>query len=102
MPICQVVQIKTLGSQAEGTPERYRLVLSDVQNFVQCMLATRKSQVVILSMTFTYRLSEANHVVHDGKLKKGSIVRLKAFQVSQDFQRTPSRFSLKVSLTPRS
>ncbi|TVY21723.1 Replication factor A protein 1 [Lachnellula arida] len=65
VPICQVVQIKTLGSQAEGTPERYRLVLSDVQNFVQSMLAT-----------------QANHVVHDGKLKKGSIVRLKAFQAN--------------------
>ncbi|TVY49573.1 Replication factor A protein [Lachnellula occidentalis] len=54
VPICQVVQIKTLGSQAEGTPERYRLVLSDVQNFVQSMLATRKSQVATFSITTTH------------------------------------------------
>ncbi|TVY35706.1 Replication factor A protein [Lachnellula subtilissima] len=82
VPICQVVQIKTLGSQTEGTPERYRLVLSDVQNFVQSMLATRKIQVAIFPITTTYGLPEANHVVHDGKLKKGSIVRLKAFQAN--------------------
>ncbi|PQE07576.1 replication factor-a 1 protein [Rutstroemia sp. NJR-2017a BBW] len=36
------VQVKALGSVSEGQPDRYRLVLSDVQNFVQCMLATRK------------------------------------------------------------
>ncbi|KAK2625228.1 hypothetical protein QTJ16_005597 [Diplocarpon rosae] len=65
VPVCQCVQIKTLASSGEGTPERYRLVLSDVDNFVQSMLAT-----------------QANHVVHEGKLKKGSIVRLKQYQAN--------------------
>lgn len=65
VPVCQCVQIKTLTSNQENAPERYRLVLSDVFNFVQCMLAT-----------------QANHVVHDGKLKRGSIVRLKQFQAN--------------------
>ena len=65
VPVCQCVQIKTLASNQENAPERYRLVLSDVFNFVQCMLAT-----------------QANHVVHDGKLKRGSIVRLKQFQAN--------------------
>jgi hypothetical protein len=43
VPVCQCVQVKTLASTTEGQPERYRLVLSDVSNFVQSMLATRKS-----------------------------------------------------------
>jgi replication factor A1 len=73
--------MKTLGSQSEGAPERYRLVLSDIQNFVQSMLATRKSATHIpLALTNTY--AEANHVVHEGKLKKGSIVRLKQYQAN--------------------
>jgi hypothetical protein len=42
IPVCQIVQVKALGSVSEGQPDRYRLVLSDVQNFVQCMLATRE------------------------------------------------------------
>ncbi|RDL37865.1 putative single-stranded DNA-binding protein 68k chain [Venustampulla echinocandica] len=66
VPICQCVQIKALGSTGENPSERYRLVLSDVDNFVQSMLAT-----------------QANHVVHDGKLKKGSIVRLKSWQANE-------------------
>lgn len=43
VPICQCVQIKQLGnaSAGEGGAERYRVVLSDVKNFVQSMLATR-------------------------------------------------------------
>ncbi|RFU27944.1 hypothetical protein B7463_g8394, partial [Scytalidium lignicola] len=65
VPICQCVQIKALGSQAEGVPERYRIVLSDIRNFVQSMLAT-----------------QANHVIHEGKLKKGSFVRLKQYQAN--------------------
>ncbi|EKD13869.1 uncharacterized protein L3040_005515 [Drepanopeziza brunnea f. sp. 'multigermtubi'] len=65
VPVCQCVQIKTLASSGEGAADRYRLVLSDVDNFVQSMLAT-----------------QANHVVHEGKLKKGSIVRLKQYQAN--------------------
>jgi replication factor A1 len=41
VPVCQCVQIKALAG-SEGNPERYRIVLSDVDNFVQSMLATRK------------------------------------------------------------
>ncbi|KAF4625804.1 hypothetical protein G7Y89_g12358 [Cudoniella acicularis] len=66
VPVCQCVQIKPLNSQGEGVPERFRLVLSDTQNFVQSMLAT-----------------QANHVVHEGQLKKGSIVRLKSYQANR-------------------
>ncbi|KAI9810389.1 MAG: Replication factor A protein 1 [Pycnora praestabilis] len=64
-PVLQCVQIKPLAGQA-GNPERFRVVFSDIQNFVQSMLAT-----------------QANHVVHEGKLKKGCFVRLKAFQANQ-------------------
>ncbi|KAI9794150.1 MAG: Replication factor A protein 1 [Candelina submexicana] len=63
-PILQCVQIKPLPGQG-GAPDRYRVVFSDIVNFVQSMLAT-----------------QANHVVYNGKLKKGSIVRLKSFQAS--------------------
>lgn len=40
-PIVQCVQIKTLPPQP-GQPERYRAVFSDISNYVQTMLATRK------------------------------------------------------------
>ena len=83
VPICQCVQIKPLGSQGEGSSERYRVVLSDIQNFVQSMLATRKEQMTqgyqLLPLT---EVLEANHVIHEGKLKKGSIVRLKQYQAN--------------------
>lgn len=49
--------------QQLGGGERYRIVLSDIDNYVQCMLAT-----------------QANHVVHDGKLVKNCILRVKSFQ----------------------
>ncbi|MCJ1352714.1 MAG: Replication factor A protein 1 [Icmadophila ericetorum] len=61
-PILQCVQIKPLAA-TEGTVERFRVVFSDVSNFVQSMLAT-----------------QANYVIQEGKMKKGSVVRLKAFQ----------------------
>lgn len=47
VPVCQCVQIKTLASSGEGTAERYRLVLSDADNFVQSMLATRTCQRIL-------------------------------------------------------
>ena len=40
-PVLQCVQIKPLMGQ-QGTAERYRVVFSDIRNFVQSMLATRK------------------------------------------------------------
>ncbi|KAH8912027.1 replication factor-a protein 1 [Coniochaeta sp. PMI_546] len=64
----QCLQIKTLESKAApggNGPERFRVVLSDIRNYVQCMLAT-----------------QANHVVHDGKLTRGCIVRLKSYQAN--------------------
>jgi hypothetical protein len=42
VPICQCVQIKQLGTPGDGNPERFRIVLSDIKNFVQSMLATRQ------------------------------------------------------------
>ncbi|MCJ1397895.1 Replication factor A protein 1 [Xylographa trunciseda] len=63
-PVVQCVQIKPLVGQ-QGTSERYRVVFSDIRNFCQSMLAT-----------------QANHVVTDGKLKKGCFVRLKSFQAN--------------------
>ncbi|KAI9818302.1 MAG: Replication factor A protein 1 [Thelocarpon impressellum] len=64
-PVVQCVQIKPLASQAQNGPERYRVVFSDVNNFVQSMLAT-----------------QVNHVVHEGKLTKGCFVRLKAYSAN--------------------
>ncbi|ROV98558.1 hypothetical protein VSDG_04280 [Cytospora chrysosperma] len=63
VPVLQCLQIKPLAAQQPGGGERYRIVLSDIENYVQCMLAT-----------------QANHVVHDGKLLKNCIVRIKSFQ----------------------
>ena len=63
-PIVQCVQVKPLaGSSAPS--ERFRVVFSDIKNFVQTMLAT-----------------QANHYVHDGKLRKGCFVRLKSYNAS--------------------
>ena len=65
VPVLQCLQIKSLDANknAGNSAERYRIVLSDMRNYVQCMLAT-----------------QANHVVHDGKLQRGCIVRLKQYQ----------------------
>lgn len=59
VPILQCLQIKPMAAQ-NGAGERYRIVLSDYYNYCQCMLAT-----------------QANHVIHDGKLVRGCIVRIK-------------------------
>ncbi|KAF3761125.1 replication factor-a protein [Cryphonectria parasitica EP155] len=60
--VLQCLQLKPMIQQQGGGGERYRLILSDTINFCQCMLAT-----------------QTNHVVHDGKLVKGSIVRVKSY-----------------------
>ncbi|KAI0873199.1 replication factor-A protein [Hypoxylon argillaceum] len=69
VPILQCLQIKPLAAQqAPGAPaqqERYRVVLSDIRNYVQCMLAT-----------------QANHVIHDNQLVRGCIVRVKSYQAN--------------------
>ncbi|KAL8710876.1 MAG: hypothetical protein Q9220_004680 [cf. Caloplaca sp. 1 TL-2023] len=63
-PVLQCVQVKPIAGQ-QGGPERFRVVFSDISNFVQSMLA-----------------SQVNHYVHDGKLRKGVFVRLKSFQTN--------------------
>ncbi|KAK4939838.1 hypothetical protein LTR28_009273, partial [Elasticomyces elasticus] len=68
-PVLQCVQIKPMASNVGG--ERYRVVFSDVTNFIQSMMA-----------------QQANWVITEGKLKKGSIVRLKSFQ-SQEVKGKP-------------
>ncbi|KAF2734725.1 replication protein-like protein A 70 kDa DNA-binding subunit [Polyplosphaeria fusca] len=67
-PVMQCVQIKTMEpKQGDAQPvQRFRVVLSDVRNFIQTMLATT-----------------SNDIVTSGKLKKGSIVRLKKFNPQQ-------------------
>lgn len=70
VPVFQCLQIKPLGPPPNGAAgaaasERYRVVLSDVDNYVQTMLAT-----------------QGNHVVHDGQLVRGCIVRIKAYQAN--------------------
>ncbi|KAI1272443.1 replication factor-A protein [Xylaria sp. FL0933] len=69
VPVLQCLQIKPLAAQqAPGAPaqqERYRVVLSDIRNYVQCMLAT-----------------QANHVIHDNQLVRGCIVRVKSYQAN--------------------
>lgn len=64
VPVLQCLQIKPLGD-AGGGAERYRVVLSDLRNYVQCMLAT-----------------QANHVVHDENMARGCIVRIKSYQAN--------------------
>ena len=70
VPILQCLQIKTLeakgpGPDGSGAAERYRIVLSDIRNYVQCMLAT-----------------QANHVIHDGLLTRGCVVRLHKYHAN--------------------
>ena len=63
-PVVQCVQIKPMNNSASGV-ERFRVVFNDTVNFIQSMLA-----------------QQTNHIVHDGKLKKGSLVKLKQFQAN--------------------
>lgn len=62
VPVLQCLQVKQMAPSAH-MGDRYRLVISDGQNYVQSMLAT-----------------VANHVIHDGKLTRGSFVRVKQYQ----------------------
>lgn len=83
MPVCQCVQIKPLAAQSAGSPDRYRIVLSDIKNFVQSMLATGAFiSLVSVQLYITDLRLGANHVIHEGKLKKGSFVRLKSYQAN--------------------
>lgn len=57
----QCLQVKQMAPSAQGG-DRYRLVMSDGRHYVQTMLAT-----------------QANHVVHDGKLTRGCLARIKQY-----------------------
>jgi replication factor A1 len=61
VPIMQCLQVKQMAPSAQSG-DRYRLVMSDGQYYVQTMLAT-----------------QANHVVHDGKLVRGCFARVKQY-----------------------
>ncbi|PHH82779.1 hypothetical protein CDD82_4853 [Ophiocordyceps australis] len=61
VPILQCLQIKQMAPSAQGG-DRYRLVMSDGEHYVQTMLAT-----------------QANHVVHEDKLLRGSLARIKQY-----------------------
>jgi replication factor A1 len=63
-PLVQCVQIKPMAPGANGS-ERYRVVWNDSQNFIQSMIT-----------------QQANWIVTEGKLKKGSICKLKQFQAN--------------------
>lgn len=57
----QCLQVKQMAPSAQSG-DRYRLVMSDGQYYVQTMLAT-----------------QANHVVKDGKLVRGCFARVKQY-----------------------
>ena len=63
-PIVQCVQIKPIAAQP-GAPERYRIVVSDMTNYVQTMLATT-----------------ANFHITQGQLQRGCFIRLKQYQAN--------------------
>ncbi|KAF2271683.1 replication protein-like protein A 70 kDa DNA-binding subunit [Westerdykella ornata] len=67
-PVLQCVQIKAMEpKQNEANPvQRYRVVLSDVRNFIQTML-----------------VPTINEIITSGKLRKGSIVRLLKYSPQQ-------------------
>jgi len=54
--------------------------MSDTHNYIQCMLAT-----------------QANHIIHDGKLVRGCIARIKSYQSSAV---KGKKYVLPVSPTP--
>ncbi|KAI9661294.1 MAG: Replication factor A protein 1 [Bathelium mastoideum] len=60
-PIMQCLQVRPTPN-TQGGPERFRVVFSDINNFIQSMLATSK-----------------NHIVHEGRLRKGVLVRIRNF-----------------------
>ncbi|KAN0072514.1 hypothetical protein V8E54_009443 [Elaphomyces granulatus] len=63
-PVVQCLQIRSLPPQENGQ-ERYKVIFSDITNYIQTMLA-----------------AQAIHFVTDGTLKKGCFVKLKMFQAN--------------------
>ena len=60
-PVLQVIDVKKIAAAnaGPGTPERYRLVLSDTENYQQAMLATQLNDLVV-----------------SGAIKKNTIIRV--------------------------
>lgn len=71
------------GTMATGGQERFRLVWSDVDNFIQSMLASRKHHLAkthaISGLRSNQTALEMNHLIQDGSFQRGCIVRLKQF-----------------------
>ena len=80
----QCVQIKTMEPKAgdSNTVQRFRVVLSDIRNFIQTMIAT-STYTYLRSFNFAKLSTAANDIVTSGRLKKGSIVRLLKFNPQQ-------------------
>lgn len=64
-PTVQCVQIKPMSNSNGEQTERYRVIFSDTQNYVQTMLAT-----------------SLNEEIHEDRLKRGAIVRLVSYQAN--------------------
>lgn len=64
-PIVQCVSVKLMTQNGGDASDRYRVVFSDTQNYVQTMLATN-----------------VNDLVQQGKLQKGCICQLLAYQAN--------------------
>ncbi|RPA79658.1 replication factor-a protein [Ascobolus immersus RN42] len=64
-PVMQILQIKHIPGQ-NGSPDRFRLVLNDTENFILSMMAT-----------------QANDLVREGKVTKGCLVRLTKYTASE-------------------
>ena len=62
----QCLQIRPLDSgPGSNGAKRYRVILSDLSNYIQCMLA-----------------SQITHVIHDNSLQTGAIVQIKSYQAN--------------------
>ncbi|KAI9772109.1 MAG: Replication factor A protein 1 [Geoglossum simile] len=81
-PTLQCVQIRSMTAQP-NLPERFRIVLSDINNYIQTMLASHLAASSVWTVSDWIHTPEANYVIHNGKLKKGSFVRLTKFQTNQ-------------------
>ncbi|PVI00108.1 replication protein-like protein A 70 kDa DNA-binding subunit [Periconia macrospinosa] len=65
-PILQCVQLKQMELKPGDSTQRWRVVLSDVRNFIQTVISLA-----------------ANEIISSGKLRKGSIVRLLKYNPQQ-------------------
>ena len=64
-PVVQCLLVKPIASQNGNSGDRYRIVLNDGVNFVQSMITT-----------------SLNSYIHDGKLRKGILLKVNAWQAN--------------------